>query len=139
MSSLYYPSASTCPSVKTIFVEGYKFDICEVGQCHYDMLLPDKFKKPSGRFFVAVDDNFIVGFKFVEDLHEKGVENRWEMFCTSLSDAKYKIEQFEKLLFDFNRINALVEKHPNRKSMYQPKIESIRKSILERYNIKFKI
>ena len=135
-TQLFYPSADSAPSIETIFIDGHRFDICEVQECHFDLLLPaGNFKKPGGRFFVAVENDFIVNYRHTEKLHAAGIENRWDFFCLAKSDCKDIIKQFEEAVKSLNSMRASLDKHPKMAYTLQPRIDAKINSIFERYGL----
>ena len=86
---MVYPSATAAPSIATEFVNGIKFDICEVDKAAYNMLY-----NKANRFFLCVDDN-IVGIESAEKFAAATGEVRWDLFCCTKSDCLSKIKAFQ--------------------------------------------
>jgi len=97
---MIYPSNTAAPSIVTEFVNGIKFDVCEVDSAAYDML----FNKAS-RFFLCCEDN-IVGIEFAEEYAAKTGEVRWDLFCGTKSDMLNKIKSAQADLEAFEKWNS---------------------------------
>ena len=89
--SMIYPSVTIAPSISTDFVNGVKFDICEVEKSCYNMLY-----NTSARYFLVVDDEHICFYASAEEYHEKTGECRWDLFCRTKQDCKEMIESFAR-------------------------------------------
>ena len=86
---MLYPSNTAAPSVATEFVNGIKFDICEVVPQCYDLVYGK-----GNRFFLCAEDN-IVGIDAAIEFHAKTGESRWDLFCGTKADMLNKIKQFQ--------------------------------------------
>lgn len=93
---MIYPGHGATKKVETFFVDGIKFDVCELHESHY-CYVSQCDKKPRGRFFLAVEDSYIVNYKFSEQYHAQTGDCRYDFFCTSRSDCLDKIKTFEEM------------------------------------------
>ncbi len=84
-----YPGETVAPSVITEFINGIKFDICEVDKGAYNMLY-----NKTARYFVCVEDNHIVYYKSAEEYFDKTGECRWDLFCRTKQECKDLINEF---------------------------------------------
>lgn len=134
---ILFPGNGSADSIETIFVDGYRFDICEVKPDFYEYLAPSgKFKQPAERFFVEVENKHIINYAHAERLHLIGVKNRWDIFCTGKSVVKRYITMFETYLADYKRMTELLDTNPKFTYSLQPKIDFLKSSVLEVYGIK---
>ncbi len=137
MANLLYPGSGSATSIETIFIDGYRFDICEVMSHCYEYLAPKgKYSRPMGRFFVEVEERHVIRYHHTEKLHAAGMENRWDFFCMDKSSAKAKVAEFETMPNDYNRLVDALEKKPMFTFSLQPKIDSLKTRIFEVYGIK---
>lgn len=137
MANLLYPGSGSATSIETIFIDGYRFDICEVMSHCYEYLAPKgKYSRPMARFFVEVEERHVVRYDHTEKLHLAGCENRWDMFCMGKAEAKAKITAFETMLTDYNRMSTNLKNKPHFAFNLQPKIDSLKTRIFEIYGIK---
>lgn len=90
-NSMIYTSVTTAPVIDTIFVNGIKFDICEIIKECYDMLDSKK-----SRFFVVVEDSFIYGENIAADYAKVTGESRWGFFCKTKAECVSYINSIEK-------------------------------------------
>ena len=136
MTDLLFPGSGSASSIETIFIEGYKFDICEVLPHCYEYLAPKgKYSRPMGRFFVEVEDNYVVRYDHTVKLHEAGCKNRWDMFCMGRSEAKAKVAAFETMLNDYTRMCDSLRNKPHFAFNLQPKIDLLKSRVFEIYGI----
>ena len=61
INMISFPTPSVAPSIYTEFINGIKFDICEVCVESYDMLNDKKF-----RYFLCVEDTHIINYASAE-------------------------------------------------------------------------
>lgn len=58
IGNMIYPGYGATSKTETFFVEGIKFDLCEVALSHYDYLCPNttsrNASKPANRFFLQL-------------------------------------------------------------------------------------
>ena len=132
--AIYYPSAAA--STETMFVSGYKFDICEVHPCNDEFILPANGMSRNGaRYFIEVEGRFIVGFDKAESLHRSGCYNRWDVFCMSKSSAKEKVLRFAKLFEDLKHLQSVYDMRPKQNIMLLPKIDFLKSAIMKGYGV----
>ena len=87
--AMTYPSATAAPSIETLFVNGFKFDICELDKSAYNMIADKKF-----RFFLCCEDQ-IIGIDSANKYFEKTGDVRWDLFCFSKSDCMDRINKVQ--------------------------------------------
>ena len=107
--AISYPTETVAPNIYTDFVNGVKFDICEVDKCAYSML-----NSPKSRFFVCVEDNFITGFKSAEKLCAVTGEDRWDIFCVTKGECISLINEFSEA---YDNIIKLLERAENKPAL----------------------
>jgi hypothetical protein len=112
-----HPSETAAPSIYTDFINGVKFDICEVDKCAYSMLSASKY-----RFFICVEDCFITGFKSAEKLCATTGEDRWDTFCMTKGECLSLINDFSEA---YDRIIELTDRAENKPAL---RISSIGKA-----------
>ena len=125
-----FPSTSVAPSVYTDFINGIKFDICEVDESCYNMLTNKRY-----RFFLCVNDTHIVDFKSAETFCNSTKEDRWDLFCKTMSDCKELINKFQN---SHDRILKLEERSLKSKSLRiscTQKIHAIKKACIDTFGI----
>jgi hypothetical protein len=125
-----YPSHTVAPSIYTDFINGVKFDICEVDSSCYDLLNNKKY-----RYFVCVEDNFIAGFDGAEKFYNATKQERWGLFCKTMQDCKDYIDGFSS---DYDKIEKLlkrVERNPVFTRSCMATVNSIRTNMMERYGV----
>ena len=125
-----FPSASVAPSVHTSFVDGVKFDICEVYKCAYDMLNDKRF-----RYFLCVEDTTIVGFASAEKFCNAIGEDRWDMFCKSMADCKALIKKFEDAHESILKLQERAKKSKSLEISCTAKIQDIKKTCIDTFGI----
>ena len=125
-----FPSASVAPSVHTSFVDGVKFDICEVDKCAYDMLNDKRF-----RYFLCVEDTTIVGFASAEKFCNATGEDRWDMFCKSMADCKALIKKFEDAHESILKLQERAKKSKSLEISCTAKIQDIKKTCIDTFGI----
>lgn len=125
-----FPSSSVAPSVHTSFVDGVKFDICEVDKCAYDMLNDKRF-----RYFLCVEDTTIVGFDSAEKFCKATGENRWDMFCKSMADCKTLIKKFEDAHESILKLQERAKKSKSLNISCTAKIQDIKKTCINTFGI----
>lgn len=132
MKTMTYPHHTIAPSVETIFVDGYKFDICEFkgeqAQKEYGI-------NKKSRFFLMVEDEYF-NLETLEKGGEKLGDDIWSIYCADKAHWKHFITEFEAKLF---HIKKLKERAERIKSGFinSPlcKIESIKADIKKRYGV----
>lgn len=104
---MIYPGNWATLKTETFFIEGIKFDICEVHPSHYEYLPVNgngRASKPASRFFLAVEDTHVVNYKFSEQYHKATGDCRWDFFCMGRAECLQKIKDFEKRLAQISRL-----------------------------------
>lgn len=136
--AMIFPGVHSTQSVETIFIEGYRLDICEVNPAHYDLLYNGTgASKPMGRYFLEVENKHIVSYKTSEGYFAQTGQCRWDFFCHAKSDIKKQVQEFESLISDCIFISAKIAAKPAMSSMLLPKLEYKKTRLLERYGVKF--
>ena len=123
-----FPTHSVAPSVYTAFVNGVKFDICEVDEACYEMLNDKRY-----RFFLCVEDNYIVDFAAAKKFCDTTKEDRWDLLCKSMSDCKSLISKFEDA---YKRIIKLEDRARKSKSLNiscTKRVQQIKKSCINTF------
>lgn len=100
-----YPSETVAPSIHTDFVNGIKFDICEVDKACYDMLY-----NKTARYFLVVEDAHICFYASAEQYHAQTGECRWDLFCRTKQECKDLIKTFSDAYDVIERHLARAEK-----------------------------
>jgi hypothetical protein len=85
-----YPSETVAPSISTEFVNGVKFDICEVIEEAHDMLYNSR-----NRFFLCVEDAFIYKYAGAEKFFASTGKSRWDMFCMTKGECVDLINYYQ--------------------------------------------
>ena len=85
-----YPSETVAPSIYTDFVNGVKFDICEVIKEAHDMLYNSR-----NRFFLCVEDTFIYKYSSAEKFFAATGKTRWDMFCMTKGECLDLIKDYQ--------------------------------------------
>ena len=122
---MIYPSETAAPSVYTEFINGVKFDICEVYKGCYDLL-----NSPKYRFFVCVEDNHICGYESADKFFASTGECRWDIFCKTKSDCKILIQEFSKSHDMIEKLLKRAENKPTLKRSSMGKVNSIRERMI---------
>lgn len=99
ITAMTYPSTSVAPSIHTDFINGVKFDICEVDKACYDMLYNE-----TARYFLVVDDEHICFYDSADDYYTKTGECRWDLFCRTKQECK-------DLIKIFSDAHDIIERH----------------------------
>ena len=123
---MIYPSPTAAPSVETLFVNGVKFDICEVDKAGYDMLL-----SPRNRFFICVEDNHICGYEIAEKFFQKTNEIRWDLFCKTKGECISLVHEFSNAYDSIIKLNQRAKEKPLLKDSCYKKVHSIRSRMME--------
>lgn len=116
-----FPSATAAPSVVTEFVNGIKFDICEVVPGAYDMLNSSK-----ARFFLCVEDSTIVNYSAAEGYFAATGESRWDLFCCTKGDCLARIKAFSDACDKIESLLAEAAKRPGLAKFYTDKANALR-------------
>lgn len=136
-NTLIYPSATSAPSVETMFIEGVKFDICEVVPGLYNMLQPGlNGKKPGSRFFICVEDNFICRYSASEQYFKETGQARWDFFAMGRAECRAYVLQYEESCNKVARLQESMSKRTNSVTMYQPMIDKENDLCIQRFGIK---
>ena len=124
---MIYPDYTVAPVIETIFVEGYKFEICEfIKEARKEFNVRD-----SSRFFLFFEDGL-----FKEDIYKPmisvvGGKRIWgEAICKDKAFLKKTIESFEKKI---SRLKKMREKNSNGAKFYTADLE---KEIETMFNVK---
>lgn len=111
-----YPDHTIAPSIETIFIDGYKFDICEfIKEARAEFNVRDK-----SRFFLMLEDN-LLPFKQPNEQRLKafGEYGVWgESICGDKAFLKSFIKDFEKDLEAVAMWQKRAEKSPVFTSRY---------------------
>jgi len=127
--TLIYPSSTIAPSIYTDFINGVKFDICEIEKSAHNML-----SSPKSRFFICCED-IISGFQIANNYFKKTGEERWDFFCKSKQECIDTINEFSK---DYDRIEFLIKKaelKPVFKISCHEKIKNIREKNIKLFGV----
>lgn len=128
---MIYPSTSCAPVVYTEFVNGIRFDVCEVIPQCFEYLCDKKY-----RFFLSVEDMHIISYSAAEKWFEHSGDTRWDFFCSTIGDVKSWIKDYEKTYDQVKRWNELVMQKPGIKPMILPKISAANQYCLNRFGVK---
>lgn len=126
-----FPSVTVAPSVVTEFVNGIKFDICEVIPEAYSQLTDKKF-----RYFLAVEDTFIVNYSAAERYFESTKEVRWDLFCTTKGECLSMIKDYENKCVQIGKWQDMIQQKTGISGMLLPKISALNESSLNKYGVK---
>lgn len=133
MASMIFPGNGATVNNETIFVEGFRFDICEVAPSHYEYLNPGTTtrgaSKPASRFFLSVEENFIVNYQIAVKWHSQTGQCRYDWFCAAKSDCKRWIADFEKEL-------AIIERAAPKTEEGIAKLQAKKNWVKERFGIR---
>lgn len=129
-SVMTFPTHTVAPSIFTDFVNGVKFDICEVDSSCYDLLNNKRY-----RFFVCVEDNFIPGFKEAEVFFKLTGEERWDLFCKTKQDCKEFIDKFSEGHDAIKKHLDFIEAKPAFTRSRMETVNKIRTNMMERYGV----
>lgn len=125
-----YPTHTVAPSIYTDFINGVKFDICEVESSCYDLLVNKRY-----RFFVCVEDNFIPGFQEAEKFYKATKEERWDFFCKTKQDCKDFINKFSEAYDAIEKHLEFIERKPVFTQSRMVQVNKIRTNMMERYGV----
>lgn len=101
-AQMTYPSETVAPSIQTEFVNGVKFDICEVVKEAHNMLYNSR-----NRFFLCVEDTFIYKYAGAEKFFAATGKTRWDMFCMTKGECIDLINEYQAA---YESITALYKK-----------------------------
>lgn len=136
--NMIYPGVHSTASVETIFINGYRLDICEVNAAHFDLLYNgNNASKPMARYFLEIEGRHIVSYKAAEGFFNQFGDCRWDFFCRAKSDIKKHVQDFEAIIADCISMSAKIESKPAMAAMILPKLEYKKTRLLERFGIKF--
>lgn len=124
-SLMTYPHETVAPSIHTDFINGVKFDICEVDQCCYNMLNSIK-----SRFFLCVEDNHICFHEGAEKFFNATGEVRWDFFCKSKQECIDLIKQFSDAYDSIEKLLERAETKPALRVSSMSKVNSIRTTMM---------
>ena len=99
-----YPTETIAPSIYTDFVDGIKFDICELCKESYNMVIDKRF-----RFFLCVEDTFIYKYAGAEKFFAATGKVRWDMFCMTKQECKNLIEEYRSSYESILKLNKKAE------------------------------
>jgi 1-deoxy-D-xylulose 5-phosphate reductoisomerase len=122
---MIYPHNTVAPSIHTDFINGVKFDICEVEKSCYNMLTSSK-----SRFFVCVEDNHICFHEGAEKFFNATNEVRWDFFCKTKSECIDLIKQFSDAYDSIEKLLERAESKPALKVSSMDKVNSIRTKMM---------
>jgi len=125
-----YPTHTVAPSIYTDFINGVKFDICEVESSCHNLLNEKRY-----RFFVCVEDNFIPGFAEAESYFSKTKDERWDLFCKTMQDCKDFISKFSEADDAIKKHLDFIERKPVFTKNRMLTVNNIRKNMMERYGV----
>lgn len=125
-----YPTHTVAPSIHTDFVNGIKFDICEVESSCYDLLTNKKY-----RFFVCVEDNFICNYDASEKYFNATGEERWSFFCATKAECIAKIAKFSELTETIEVHKAFIKKHPKLALSRGLAIDKLKNRMVDSYGV----
>jgi len=124
---IIYPSITVAPSIKTEFVNGIKFDVCEVIKESYDMLA-----NKANRFFLCVEDSFIYKWSGVRKYFISTGETRWDLMCMTKGECLDLIREFQSAHESILKLQKKAEK-PGFKASANIRIDRLRSNIKERF------
>mgnify|MGYP000324311132 CR=1 FL=1 len=125
-----YPSHTVAPSIYTDFINGIKFDICEVDSSCYELLNNKRY-----RFFVCVEDNFIYGFDSATKYYEATGDENWGLFCKTKQDCKDYIEGFSQGYDKITKHLDFINRKPVFKQSRMTVVNTIRTDMINRYGV----
>lgn len=127
-----YPHNTVAPVVETIFVEGFKFEICEFKgeQAQKEFGVSKK-----SRFFLMVEDEYF-NLETLENGGKKIGNEIWSIYCADKAHLKSFITEFENKLQLIERLTerALRIKPGIYNSPYN-QINDMKANIKKRYGI----
>ena len=114
---MIYPNYTVAPVIETIFVEGYKFEICEfIKEARKEFNVRD-----SSRFFLFFEDGLFKENIYKPMISVVGGKRIWgEAICKDKAFLKKTIESFEKKI---SRLKKMREKNANGAKFYTADIE----------------
>lgn len=128
---MLYPSNDCAPSVYTEFVNGIRFDICEViPQCHN--YINDK----RYRVFLIVEERKIIGYEASEMWFSHSGETRWDFFCATRGECKEWIKKYEDNVEIVAKWNDRINRNPVFKMSLLPQIKKINDFCINRFGVK---
>lgn len=130
---MIFPGAHSIKSVETIFVDGLRFDICEVAEHHF-CYITSRTGKPQNRYFLDCEGT-IMFYNYAVEYHAATGQCRWDFFTRGKSDLKKEIAQFEERYKTLESLRDKLANKPAMAGLLQPKIDWIASCIKERYGI----
>jgi hypothetical protein len=95
------------------------------------MLCDKKF-----RYFLCVEDSFIVGYSAAEQYCEKTGVARWDFFCHTKGDCLAMIKDYTAKCDQVERWKALIAQKSGISPMFLPKISEANNYCINRYGVK---
>jgi hypothetical protein len=129
--AMSYPSATVAPSVVTEFVNGVKFDICEIVSEAYNMLADKKY-----RYFLCVEDSFIVNYAAAEKLYDATGVERWDIFCVTKGECLQMIRDYAARCEQVEKWREMIAQKNGISPMVLPKISAANEYTIKRYGVK---
>jgi len=134
-NTLTYPHETVAPSIETLFVDGIRFDICEVIPSAYDMLYDFAGKKkPSNRFFVCVEERWIYKWDYANEMAQFHGDT-WRHFCFTKSECKSYVMDFQNAIDFINKQYERIDRSPNFKVSLLPQIAKKKQWVKTNYQI----
>lgn len=123
---LNYPDITIAPVVETIYVDGYKFEICEfIKEAFADFGI-----KPKCRFFLFIEDRLHNENVFNKHISVFGGEKIWgALICADKDFHKKTIKSFESKIEHLKKLRA---KNANGANFYTKDLEE---SIFNQFSI----
>ena len=114
---MIYPDYTVAPVIETIFVEGYKFEICE-----FEKQAREEFQvKDKTRYFLYFEDSLFQENLYLPMVSIFGTKKIWgEAICKDKAFLKKTIESFEKKI---SRLKKMREKNSNGAKFYTADLE----------------
>lgn len=132
MKAITYPHHTLAPVIETIFIDGFKFEICEfnteIARKEYNV---DKSK----RFFLVVEDNFY-NHNWLEQYGAIIGDKVWRMYCSDKSVIQAIINDFEDALNSIETWSKRASKIAEGKyNSPMVKVNELKKSLKDRFGI----
>ena len=124
---MIYPDYTVAPVIETIFVEGYKFEICEfIKEARIEFNVRD-----SSRFFLFFEDGLFNENIYKPMISVLGSKSIWgEVICKDKAFLKSTVKSFETKI---SRLKKYKEKNAKGAKFYTADLE---KEIEKKFNIK---
>lgn len=137
--AIYFPGETVTPSVETIYIEGYKFDICEFNT---DIARSEFKVKKAARFFLIVEDSFYNYSTLERGMSLIGVDI-WETYCASKAEINALIKDFENKIQVLKKWQERADRIYNGEQFLKTKynagqveVEKIKRDILNRFGLR---